>query len=148
MQARLTEPMRPISFLLFLVVGMLARAVLVESQHTGDSVWPECGNARVAAGLGMSTSTLQQRLIDRGTSFHELSNDVRRELACGHLRQPGVSVTEITFLLGFTDVSNFTRAFKRWTGTSPTPLPPARVTAGGGPGLSTRIEPQSPRQTA
>jgi len=91
------------------------RARLVEQLPSG-----ECGKARVAASLGMSTSTLQQRLIDRGTSFHELLNDVRRELACGYLRQPGVSVTEITFLLGFTDVSNFTRAFKRWTGTSPT----------------------------
>lgn len=55
-----------------------------------------------------------------GTSFHELLNDVRRELACSYLRQPGVSVTEVAFLLGFTDVSNFTRAFKRWTGASPT----------------------------
>lgn len=91
------------------------RARLVEQLPGG-----ECSKATVAAALAMSASTLQQRLIDRGTSFHELLNDVRRELACGYLRQPGVSVTEITFLLGFTDLSNFTRAFKRWMGTSPT----------------------------
>jgi AraC-like DNA-binding protein len=80
----------------------------------------KCSKNRVAADLYLSPTTLQQRLVDRGTSFHVILNDVRRELACGYLKQPGVSVTEITFLLGFTDVSNFTRAFKRWTGTSPT----------------------------
>lgn len=80
----------------------------------------ECSRSKVAAAVCMSTSSLQQRLIERGTSFHELRNEVRRELACSYLRQSGISVTEITFLLGFTDVSNFTRAFKRWTGSSPT----------------------------
>ncbi|MFO1392834.1 MAG: AraC family transcriptional regulator [Steroidobacteraceae bacterium] len=91
------------------------RARIVELLPSG-----ECSKTRVAAGLYMSPTTLQKRLLDRGTSFHELLNDIRRELACSYLRQSGVSVTEITFLLGFTDVSNFTRAFKRWTGTSPT----------------------------
>ncbi len=47
-------------------------------------------------------------------------DDTRKELACGYLRQAARPVTEITFLLGFTDTSNFTRAFKRWTGMSPT----------------------------
>lgn len=80
----------------------------------------ECSRSKVAAALCMSTSTLQQSLTARGTSFHELLNEIRHELACTYLRQSGISVTEITFLLGFTDVSNFTRAFKRWTGRSPT----------------------------
>ena len=80
----------------------------------------KCSKSRVAADLCLSPATLQQRLLERGTSFHAILNEVRKKLACGYLRQAGVSVTEITFLLGFTDVSNFTRAFKRWTGTSPT----------------------------
>jgi len=92
-----------------------ARANIIELLPGGD-----CSKGRVASALCMSTSTLQQRLTERGTSFHDLLNDIRRELACSYLRQSGVSVTEITFLLGFTDVSNFTRAFKRWTGVSPT----------------------------
>ena len=91
------------------------RARIVELLPSG-----ECSKTRVAAALYMSPTTLQQRLLERATSFHELLNDIRRELACSYLPQSGVSVTEITFLLGFTDVSNFTRAFKRWTGTSPT----------------------------
>lgn len=91
------------------------RASIVELLPSG-----ECSKGRVAASLFTSSTTLQQRLADRGTSFHELLNDIRRELACSYLRGSAMSVTEITFLLGFTDVSNFTRAFKRWTGTSPT----------------------------
>ena len=91
------------------------RASIIELLPGGD-----CSKGRVAAAMGMSTSTLQQRLTERGASFHELLNDIRRDLACNYLKQSRVSVTEITFLLGFTDVSNFTRAFKRWTGMSPT----------------------------
>jgi len=91
------------------------RARIVELLPSG-----ECSKRRVAAALGMSASSLQQRLTERGTSFHVLVNEIRREHACSYLRQSGVSVTEITFLLGFADASNFTRAFKRWTGVSPT----------------------------
>ncbi len=92
-----------------------ARARIVEQLASGD-----CSKTKLAAALNMSKTTLQQRLTERGTSFNQLLNEIRRELACNYLRQSGVSVTEITFLLGFTDVSNFTRAFKRWTGVSPT----------------------------
>lgn len=91
------------------------RARIIELLPSG-----ECSASKIASDLFLSPRTLQQRLADRGTSFHELLNDMRRELAIGYLGRSGVSVTEITFLLGFTDVSNFTRAFKRWTGKSPT----------------------------
>ena len=91
------------------------RARIVELLPSG-----KCSRSDVATALCMSTSGLQQQLMKRDTSFQALLDDIRRELACGYLRQSGVSVTEITFLLGFSDVSNFTRAFKRWTGTSPT----------------------------
>jgi AraC-like DNA-binding protein len=91
------------------------RARIIELLPSG-----ECSQSQVAADLFLGPRTLQQRLVDRGTSFHELLNDMRRELATGYLSRSGISVTEITFLLGFADVSNFTRAFKRWTGMSPT----------------------------
>ena len=79
-----------------------------------------CSKSRIATDLSMSLTTLQQRLTERGTSFQSLLNDIRRELASSYLRQPDLSVKEVAFLLGFTDLSNFTRAFKRWTGASPT----------------------------
>jgi AraC-like DNA-binding protein len=68
----------------------------------------------------MSPATMQRKLTQRDTKFQQLLDDTRKELACSYVQQPSRSMTEITFLLGFTDSSNFTRAFKRWTGTSPT----------------------------
>jgi AraC-like DNA-binding protein len=75
-------------------------ACIVEQLPSG-----KCSRSTVAAALCMSPSRLRQRLVERGTTFHELLNDIRRELACGYLRQSGVSVTAITFLLGFSDVT-------------------------------------------
>lgn len=63
---------------------------------------------------------LIRRLATEDVSYKDLLNDARRELALSYLRQ-GRSAAEITCLLGFADPSNFTRAFKRWTGMAPTP---------------------------
>jgi AraC-like DNA-binding protein len=68
----------------------------------------------------MSPATLYLKLAERGTSFQALLDNTRKDLACNYLHQATRSVTEVTFLLGFSDTSNFTRAFKRWTGSSPT----------------------------
>lgn len=73
----------------------------------------------VADKLHVAPRTLQLKLSQRDTSFQELLDETRRSLACGYIEQRGLSVTEITYLLGFSDTSNFTRAFKRWTGLSP-----------------------------
>lgn len=90
------------------------RAQIIDRLPGGD-----VGKRTVAASLGISESTLRNRLAEHGTGFHELLDSVRSELACSYLSQSRMSVTEVAFLLGFTDVSNFTRAFKRWTGMSP-----------------------------
>lgn len=106
-------------------VGARVRAKITELLSAG-----ECTRSKVAQQLCLSQATLQLKLAQRGTSFQDLLNETRRELALGYLAQRSLSVTEITFLLGFTDTSNFTRAFKRWTGTSPT-LYRARLLRGG-----------------
>ncbi|MES2129055.1 MAG: AraC family transcriptional regulator [Pseudomonadota bacterium] len=80
----------------------------------------ECNREKVASALCMSPAALHLKLTQRGTHFQELLDKTRMELACGYLQQAARSVTEVTFLLGFADTSNFTRAFKRWTGVSPT----------------------------
>ena len=80
----------------------------------------ECNRDKVAGALCMSPTTLQLKLSQRGTNFQQLLDDIRKELACSHISQGSRSVTEVTFMLGFTDTSNFSRAFKRWTGMSPT----------------------------
>jgi hypothetical protein len=70
--------------------------------------------------LHISPSTLQSRLTRHGASYLGLLDAIRKELAHSYLQQPSLSMTEITFLLGFGNVSNFTRAFKRWHGVPPT----------------------------
>jgi AraC-like DNA-binding protein len=73
----------------------------------------------VARDLNMSVRTLQRRLGDYGTTFHDVSDTVRARLAAGYLTDPAVSVSEVAFLLGFSEQSAFNRAFRRWTGESP-----------------------------
>lgn len=90
------------------------RAKLVELMSSDD-----CSRRRMARDLGMSEAALHQKLAQRDTSFLDLLNETRQEMARGYLAQRTLSITEIAFLLGFTDTSNFTRAFKRWTGLSP-----------------------------
>jgi AraC-like DNA-binding protein len=74
---------------------------------------------QVAARMHMSPRTLQRRLQDEGTRYADVVNDLRRELALRYLEQGRESISEIAFLLGFSEVSTFHRAFKRWCGKTP-----------------------------
>lgn len=73
----------------------------------------------VARKLGMSARNLQRHLAGEGTSFKDLLEDARRDLACNYVGEGRLQVTEIAFVLGFADTSTFSRAFKRWTGMPP-----------------------------
>ncbi len=73
----------------------------------------------VARRLGVSDRALGRKLAEEGMGFRRLGEEVRLELACGYLENNTVSVTEIAFLLGFSDSSAFSRAFKRWKGLAP-----------------------------
>jgi AraC-like DNA-binding protein len=74
----------------------------------------------VAASLAMSVPTLRRRLEEEGTTFTDLVDDVRRELAERYLRDPGRSISEIAALLGFAHAPAFHKAFRRWKGVTPT----------------------------
>jgi len=73
----------------------------------------------VAQALLLSERTLQRRLQDEGTSYQHLLDDTRRELAGQYLGQANLTLLEISYLLGFSDPSNFFRAFRRWFDTTP-----------------------------
>jgi AraC-like DNA-binding protein len=75
---------------------------------------------RVAQKLFMSPRTLQIKLARCQTTFQDLVNETRQAAAYGYMDNSSMSVTEIAYLLGFSDTSNFSRAFRRWTGYSPT----------------------------
>lgn len=91
------------------------KAVLIDLLPHGEP-----SQETVAGRLAMSTRTLQRRLGEQQTSFSALLDATRCELARIHMADPGYSVGEIAYLLGFSDTSGFTRAFRRWTGMSPT----------------------------
>lgn len=77
------------------------------------------GIDRVARELGMSRQTLYRRLKAEGTTFEELLDAKRRQLAVRYLGLDRSSVKAAAYKLGFSDPAAFSRAFKRWTGISP-----------------------------
>jgi AraC-like DNA-binding protein len=74
---------------------------------------------QVASRMHRSLSKLQRQLHAEGTSYMEIREDTRQSLGEKYVRERKLSMNEIAFLLGFSDQSNFSRAFKRWTGMTP-----------------------------
>ena len=74
---------------------------------------------KIADSLCISTRTLQRRLDDEGTSFAKLLTEARRELASKYIMDGSMPLYQVSFLLGFSEISAFSRAFKGWTGMSP-----------------------------
>ena len=75
--------------------------------------------AIVADRLAMGVRTLQLHLKEAGTSYQQLLDETRKELAVSHLREQNLSTTDIAYLLGFAEPSVFFRSFKKWTGQTP-----------------------------
>lgn len=73
----------------------------------------------IASELGMSKRTLQKQLYDKQKSFQRIKESVYIELAYAYLESDDISIKEIAWSLGYNDVGNFYRAFKRWTGLTP-----------------------------
>jgi AraC-like DNA-binding protein len=74
---------------------------------------------RVAKTLGMSARTLQRRLEDECVRYREILDEMREAAARVYLSRPDLSFTEAAHLLGFSELSSFNRACKRWLGCSP-----------------------------
>jgi AraC-like DNA-binding protein len=95
-------------------VATRVRALLLKAMPSG-----EVDQDGIARALNQSPSTLQRRLRREGTSYQSLLDSTRQELALRYLREGEHSLADVAFLLGFADQSNFTRAFRRWTGRTP-----------------------------
>ena len=74
---------------------------------------------KVASTLGMSRQTLYRRLKAEGVTFEEILDAKRRSLAIRYLGLHRLSVKAVAYKLGFSEPAAFSRAFKRWTGVSP-----------------------------
>lgn len=96
--------------------GALAsvRRAVGEAMREGD---PKLGD--VARKIALSPRTLQRRLKEQGLDFKGLVDDTRRRFSLNYLKDPQHTLTEIAYLLGYSEVSAFNRAFKRWTGSTP-----------------------------
>jgi AraC-like DNA-binding protein len=105
--------------------GMRQRVRRVIEQRLRDT--RETTAETVARALHMSSRTLSRKLEQEGTSFTTELSAVRKELAHALLREPSRPLAEIAFMLGFTHVESFHRAFKRWNGATPLAYRTARA---------------------
>lgn len=87
---------------------------LKNKMQTGDTTI-----SNIASMLYMSPRTLHRKLKDAGTSYNTLREKLRCELAKTYLNDHSMHISDISYLLGFSQVSAFHRAFKRWTGITP-----------------------------
>ena len=94
-------------------VSVRVRQHLVAQLRAGD-----VGVRTVAGKLGMSVPTLRRRLGEEGLTYSKLLDDVRLELAKNYLEDASLAVSDVAFLLGFSHVTAFHKAFRRWSGGS------------------------------
>ncbi len=95
-------------------IAKRVRARLIDELPSGTVT-----ERQVAEWLHLSPRTLQRKLHDEGTSYAKELDGVRRELAERFIRDRSLTLSEITYLLGFSEISSFSRAFRRWTGMAP-----------------------------
>lgn len=93
------------------------RAWLIRNLEDGEATL-----ARAASELKLSERSLQRRLAAERSSFDALLDEVRHTLALRYLAEPKVGISALAYRLGYSDASAFHRAFRRWTGTSPSAL--------------------------
>lgn len=96
------------------VFARQVRESLINRMHVSLPQLPD-----VAAGFNMSVRTFQRKLSEAGTSYQKLSGEVRKEFAIRYLENRDARIKEISWMLGYNEVSAFTRSFKRWTGKTP-----------------------------
>ncbi|CUH75657.1 Virulence-regulating protein VirS [Tritonibacter multivorans] len=88
--------------------------VILQRLPEGKATLPQ-----VARELGMSARTLSRRLSHEDTSFFIILEGLRRALAFRYLKEPGMTLADVSYYLGYSSLSSFNDAFKRWTGKSP-----------------------------
>ncbi len=91
------------------------REILLDLMPSGN-----VGQDTVARQLNKSASSLQRLLKTEGVTYRQILEDTRHELATHFIRERRYPLSQIAYLLGFSDQANFSRAFKRWPGVTPT----------------------------
>lgn len=97
-------------------LGLPARIRTLLSQQTSHS-FPDF--SEVCGSLNMTPQTLRRRLKDSNTSYQQIKDAIREEASIYYLAKLDLSIDEIALLMGFSEASSFHRAFKKWTGQTP-----------------------------
>ena len=106
--ARPPASLRPLSYI------EQVRATLAQHLPDGESTLEQ-----IAGRLSMNARTLRRRLNEEGKDYTQVLDELRRELALAYMRNPYCNPNEVAELLGFSQPSTFTKAFRRWTGRTP-----------------------------
>jgi AraC-like DNA-binding protein len=103
------------------VTAQVKRLLTIASMESEPHAWVHASLTfdDVAETLGSTTHTLRRRLKEEGHSFQEIKDSIRREKALELLEQSDQTVQQISDILGFSEPAAFNRAFKKWTGQSP-----------------------------
>lgn len=97
-------------------ISQAVRGLLKECFKSKKSM----GLQEVSASLGISTQTVRRYLVKEGSSFNAIKSQVKRDIAIHALGNPALSVEEVSYHAGYSDSASFIRAFKSWTGFTPT----------------------------
>lgn len=95
-------------------VRIINDAITVQLEEDGNVT-----DSSVSEAVYTSKRSLQRKLYEKGTTFKTILTEVREDLALKYIYDRTLTLTEISFMLGFSEMSSFSRAFKRWTGESP-----------------------------
>ena len=90
------------------------QSIIIENLPSGN-----VSDNLIARELNLSERSLQRKLKEHGTTFRSVLDEVRQMAAIQYIKNPVNTMSDIAFLLGFSEQSAFSRAFKKWTGTSP-----------------------------
>jgi len=97
-------------------VGLPAQIRAIISREYGTN-FPDF--SEICDQLNMTPQTLRRRLKEANTSYQEIKDSIRKDASVHYLSKPELSIDEIALLMGFSEASSFHRAFKKWTGKTP-----------------------------
>lgn len=93
------------------------KAAIIDSLGSGG-----VSESSIADALHTTPRNLHRRLQKENASFKLLLNEIRQDLALQYIQDRSLTLTEISFMLGFSEVSSFSRAFRNWTGQAPSSM--------------------------
>jgi AraC-like DNA-binding protein len=116
LQRMLIEKIRPFSGMIY---GTMTLQTRIYNYLMSNAYLGIISQEQIASNFNISTRTLQRKLKEEGLSFQQLADDARKALAINYLKSGSYPLKQISHMLGYNEITAFSRTFKRWTGTTP-----------------------------